>query len=113
VLETPLLAELFEISHLVAPTDGRLTRDWRLPASALVVVDQLSAWGQRIKTGEEIVVVRARAAVQNHGRRAAPDPALEQIYSPHFAGAGLSLWHPSLPHPARDLLNESRGALPK
>ena len=62
----------------VQPT-GTSRGDRRAPAAALVVVDQLPAVGQRVEAGQQVVVMRARAAVQHHGGRPLADAAGEEL----------------------------------
>jgi hypothetical protein len=62
-----------------------------LSPAALIVIDQLSPWSQRVEAGEQVVVVGARAAVEHHSRCAATEPALEDADAAYLAS--LSLRH--------------------
>jgi hypothetical protein len=62
-VETPLISQLLEIGHLLPPADRDISGYRRLAAAPLVVVDQLPPAGQGVESGEEIIVMGARAAV--------------------------------------------------
>ena len=76
-VERPALAQGLEVGHLLGPADRDVTRHRRPPAAALVVVDELPPHGQRVEAGQEVVVVRAGAAVEHDRRRPRADPANE------------------------------------
>ncbi len=85
-----------------------------MPASTLVVVDQLATLGQSVESGKEVVVVRAGAAVENNRRGAFPDSALEEGDAANRVGAGLSRGQPSSPHlVARCGHREDGGKVPR
>src|SRR5690606_157926 len=82
---SPDRAQRLEVVHLLACPDGNVAPHRRAAATALVVVDQCPAIGQAIESGEEIVVMRTRPAVQHHHFGAAADPAIEDGDSAHLA----------------------------
>ena len=87
--EVPQRAERLQIGDLLRPSDRHLAGHGRPAAAALIVVDQRSPRCESVEPREEVVVVRAGAAVQHDGRRSAADSPLEELHAPDVASEGL------------------------
>jgi hypothetical protein len=85
-VQPPFLPQRFEVAHLLPPADRHVAPDWGAAATSLVVVDQGTPGGQGVEPGQEIVVVRARAAVEHDHRRPFADTALEERHPVEGAG---------------------------
>jgi hypothetical protein len=57
-----------------------------LSAAALSVIDECVAGGERVESRQQVVVVRARAAVQHHRGAAGAGAALEDLHAADRAG---------------------------
>jgi hypothetical protein len=99
MLETPLMPQVLQVGDVLLPADRSFSCYRRSPTAALIVVDELSLSCQLVKTGQEVIMVRSRTAVQNHRGRSPADPALEDADSAHCADMGPRLSQPSSPHP--------------
>ena len=74
----PLPAQGLQVGDVLAPADRRLPAHRGLPAAPLVVVEQGPAPRKQVVLGEEVVVVRAGAAVQHDDPGARADVPREQ-----------------------------------
>src|SRR5690349_1236301 len=77
---------------MLAPTDGSVARDRRLPATALVVVEQRSTLGEQVVLRQQIVMTRAGSAVEYDDNRTRSNlPAEEMHYSRTASASAISL----------------------
>src|SRR5215218_792538 len=76
---------------MLPPAHGSFSGHRRPAAAALIVVDQLSTSPQRVETGQEIIMMRPGAAVQDHRRRAIADPTFEDADAANLPVARLRL----------------------
>src|SRR5512140_2693711 len=88
-LDSPEYPERLEIRYLLPPPDRHVAPHGRAAAASLVVVDKGAAGGQRIETGEEVVVVGAGSAVEHHAGRAVAGSPLEERDPADLPGCGL------------------------
>src|SRR2546426_290122 len=82
LLEPALRPQGVKVGDVLPPSDRRVPWDARLPAAALVVIQERSSRGQEIVLWKEIVVTRTRPAVQHDNKRAASDLPCEE---PHYS----------------------------
>jgi hypothetical protein len=71
-------AQGVEVGDVLAPSDRRIALDPRLPAPALIVIEEGAATREQVILRKEVVVMGARAAVQHHDQRSGTHAAGEQ-----------------------------------
>ncbi len=70
---------------MLAPADWHITANRRLSATALVVVDKRAGARETIESGEQIVMICARPAVQDDHFGTVATAVLEEVDAAHAA----------------------------
>src|SRR5690606_33999028 len=79
LLHLPHVAQRLEIVHLFVGTDRHIASDGRATAAALVIIHQRAIGGDRIESGQQVVVMCPGSAVQHHHFGTGTDPPFEDL----------------------------------